>query len=447
MPEITVPMLESNTAAQNQAAWNTAISSAQPHDRIIIPPGYYACDPISLSNLHSMTVDFFGSLHMASQPNPLVSFETIERSRIRINGLAVDSRDWNVASQGVRLWGVKTSRIEIVTCWDFTEGIYCFGDNVNGSNEANHIDCQSLRDNKRGLSIKNGTDGSNNASRFTGQVTLSGDVQSSETEAYAVYFDPDYGTHPYIGWTLFDCVVQRHIHVFSMGGVRYGSLRNNYIEDCDGLYYQNLGPYCRVTLSGNGLPDDKHRMGLASQGLTLHGEGHGINLVSHYGGITFTHPMQPSIKSLLIPGTLYQRWGSLVDVDGNNQKLDGLHGGPEKYPDHGTFGVGARWWRRPPVSGQPIYVTCIQAGTEGELDGTTGTVSAGSRTVDLDFAGATNISDFRPGHMLLVGGEGLVVDHVIDGDSIYMTSGAASTHTGAAVQRRNCAWQDGPVQP
>lgn len=445
---ITVNMQEDNTAAQNQAAWNAAIAAVKSHDRIVIPPGIYDCDPIVLQGpLHSLTVDFYGSLVLPNQAAALVSFETIERSRISINGLACSARDWDTESKGLQMWGSKTNRIRAATIWDFTDGLYMLSDNQKGPNESNHMDVQNMRDCKRGLSIKNGIGGDNNCGRFTGQIILSADVQPIESEAHAVYFDPDCANHPYVGWTIYDCVIQRHIHAITAGGIRYGSFRNNYIEDCNGLYYQNFGPYCRLDLNGQSLPDDKHEFGPNSYGLVLTGRDWGISMVSRDGGMTFIHPQQQTMKSVITTSTLYQCWGVLVDIDGNSQKLDGLHGGATKHPTFGSFAVGARWWRKPPVSGQPIYVTCTQFGTMGTLDGVTGTINAGTRNLDLVFAGASSIADFRPGHVLLIGAEILVVDHVVDADTLYMTANATNNHAGDVVARRNPTWKDGPLEP
>ncbi len=448
---IVAELQEAETAANNKAAFDTAVARMSNYDTLVVKPGIYSIDPVTISGLDSINIRAEGAAFSGTlAAGPLITIQDCESVNASIGTILYTTRNWSVDSIGLRLHGIKKADIEIGSIIYATRGVHFYTDSCFIANQNIALRAFLIRDASKGISVQNTSGGWNNECVIRDTfIYLTPAVKSAESAGHCVHFDTA-GAHTYDNW-VFDAVkCEDGFTGIEMQGGHGFEFRNCRFEDVDSYWYQNPGNGCKISLGVGSLPDEKISISTNSDGLVITGNTGTdfIGIVQDYetGGITWL-TKQTGEKQTFFSNPASRQGLKMVDYAGQvhvfNQSQQAA-----AIPSAGNYAVGARIQNTNSSCGQPIFWQCTVSGTMGALDGVTGTASSGSRYVDLTFAGSSDIDDVKTiGTLIMIGADVRTVLYATDSDTIYIDTGVSTDHTDATVQFRNASWKAGPMFP
>ncbi len=449
--EIVAELEESASAADNKTIFDAAAARVGNYDSLVVPPGSYVINPVTLTGFYGAKIDIRGALTAGSlAAGSILTLGNLERCDIFINALGYATRDWTIDASCLKLNGLKQSSLRVGWIRNGTNGVYCLGDN-SGSNMNNRMDFMNIQDAEAGIFVENSGSGCNNENKVSGMVILSAAVKTAESDGWAVLFGSDAG-QTFDQWA-FDLAIENNFNGFDMGGGSAFKLNGCRMESVDGVYFKNAGPRCTIDLGVNGLPSaDKIVMNAYSDGITILGnvgtEYIGIAQGDEVGGFSFFSQDNPEQKGWMLPNWLGQEPLKSFDHCLNKQVHNKQYEA-STLPATGNFAKGAMIWNTDTVCGQPTYWVFTSSGTRGALDGVTGTIANGSRTLDLAFGGSSTIDDIcKKGTMILIGTEPVKVVQKKNSDTqVYLSAPSGSDQTDVTVSFQNPTWRSGPLYP
>lgn len=157
-------------------AVNKAVAYAKTLNRPVrmkLPHGKYYASGILIFDLpHWSTLDFQGSIRSAMSAGPAIRIGSsttntfgLTVKRIDVQRTAIDTSG---GSTGVQIRNVAFSRIHVLRCSGFQDGIHCYGDQANGGVSYLTLDIDFLHDNKRNLFFSAAGPG------YCNQITVNG---------------------------------------------------------------------------------------------------------------------------------------------------------------------------------------------------------------------------------------------------------------------------------
>lgn len=440
------------SASDNKTAFDAAVARMSNHDTLIVNPGIYSINPVTVSGLAHINIQAEGASFIGTLvPGALITVQDGEEINASIGSISYTTRNWSTDATGLRLHGLKKAKIEVGSIINATRGVHFYVDATYQANQNITLRAFLIRDASKGISVQNTGSGWNNECGVKDTfIYLTAAVKSAESAGHCVHFDTA-GIHPYDNWTFDRLACEVGFTGVEMQGGHGFEFRNCRFEDIDNEWYYNPGRSCKIALGVGGLPASKLWFSTNSDGLMIQGNNGTDYIGTVYdheaGGITWVSPRDSSQKQTFFsnpnnqqPIKSYDYWGTF-QIFNQSYQADAI-------PGNGTFAAGARVQNTNSACGQPIFWQCTLSGTMGTLDGVTGDAVSGSREVDLTFGGTSDIDDVRaPGTIITIGADVRVVQYIIDSDTIYLTAGVSTTHSGATVQYRNATWKAGPMMP